>query len=225
MEDNKENTTISTRNEQFRPGSDPERSGRNQIFTQNMVSRRNQLQYTQKKLSDLTGIKLRTIQNYEKGSRPKGDNAIAIAKALKCSLDWLLLGEGPEPPDPGEEKQETESAEVGQALPVPGPEVEYKTVKTEEFKLSDALTMTARVLESGTSYAKALFLNIQHFDMALKSEARISELEHKQKQLFTEINLLKKQISDLKKRSCEKEELEKESTKDDENPGIAENAA
>jgi len=103
MEDDKKNITVPTHNEQFRHGSDLEGSSRNHIFTKNMVSRRNQLQYTQQKLSDLTGIKLRTIQNYEKGQQPKGYNAVAIAEALKCSLDWLLIGKGPEPPGPGED--------------------------------------------------------------------------------------------------------------------------
>ncbi len=46
-----------------------------------------------------------------------------------------------------------------------------------EFKVSDALTMAARVLESGTSYATALLLNIQHFDRAIQAETRITQLE------------------------------------------------
>ena len=46
-----------------------------------------------------------------------------------------------------------------------------------EFKVSYALTMAARVLESGTSYAIALLLNIQHFDRAIQAETRITQLE------------------------------------------------
>lgn len=38
--------------------------------------------------------------------------------------------------------------------------------------------MAVRVLESGTSYATALFLNIQHFDRAIRAEMRIQQLEH-----------------------------------------------
>jgi len=34
-----------------------------------------------------------------------------------------------------------------------------------------------RVLESGTSYAIALLLNIQHFDRAIQAETRITQLE------------------------------------------------
>ena len=47
------------------------------------------------------------------------------------------------------------------------------------FKVSGAMTMAARVLESGTSYATALYLNIQHFDRAIRAEERISHLEDK----------------------------------------------
>ena len=66
-----------------------------------MVSRRKQLKYTQQKLSDLSGVKLRTIQNYENGQSPKSENVVAIAEALECSLDWLLLGRGePDPKQP-----------------------------------------------------------------------------------------------------------------------------
>ena len=48
----------------------------------------------------------------------------------------------------------------------------------DKFKVSDALTMAARVLESGTSYAMALLLNIQHFDRAIQAETRITQLEN-----------------------------------------------
>lgn len=237
MDNNKENTTVPNHNEQFRPGSDPGGSGRNHIFTKNMVLRRKQLHYTQQDLSDLTEIKLRTIQNYEKGQQPKGYTAVDIAEALECSLDWLLTGKGPEPPDPGEKKQAAEPSpynkvEAGPPL-VEEPKPHYEAGREEGFKVSDALTMAARVLESGTSYATALFLNIQHFDMALRSGARISALEHKQNNLYTEINLIKKHLaditqenSDLRKRLQEKERQDKEDANGDiKDTGIAIKAA
>jgi chromosome segregation ATPase len=43
--------------------------------------------------------------------------------------------------------------------------------------------MTARVLESGTSYATALYLNIKHFDRAIAAEARIAQIEQNQADL------------------------------------------
>jgi transcriptional regulator with XRE-family HTH domain len=48
---------------------------------------------------------------------------------------------------------------------------------SREFRVSEALTMVARVLESETSYATALYLNIQHFDRVIATEARIAQLE------------------------------------------------
>jgi len=49
-----------------------------------------------------------------------------------------------------------------------------------EFRVSEALTMCARVLESGTSYATALYLNIQHFDRAVSAEERMTIFEKNQ---------------------------------------------
>jgi hypothetical protein len=48
------------------------------------------------------------------------------------------------------------------------------------FRITDAMTMCARVLESGTSYATALYLNIQHFDRAVSAEERLGQLEAQQ---------------------------------------------
>jgi chromosome segregation ATPase len=52
-----------------------------------------------------------------------------------------------------------------------------------KFRVSDALTMCARVLESGTSYATALYLNIQHFDRAITAEERIGQVEQNQAEM------------------------------------------
>ena len=51
--------------------------------------------------------------------------------------------------------------------------------RVEKIKVSDAFTMTARILESGTSYADALYLNILHFDWAIQAEKRIVNLEQR----------------------------------------------
>lgn len=105
MENNKEKNVVPALKLDSGFGSGIKASSRNQIFTKNIVLRRNELHYSQQKLSDITGVKLRTIQNYEGGSKPKAENCIAIAEGLKCSLDWLMLNKGPEPGPPGEEKQ------------------------------------------------------------------------------------------------------------------------
>jgi septal ring factor EnvC (AmiA/AmiB activator) len=77
--------------------------------------------------------------------------------------------------------------------------------------------MCTQVLESGTSYATALYLNIQHFDRAVKAEIfgkkcqedlelmnkiiqkmqdRMDKLEKENKNLDAEINKLKRSDGD-----------------------------
>lgn len=56
--------------------------------------------------------------------------------------------------------------------PLPSP-----TIESHGFKISQMLAMTARVLESGTTYAVALAYNIQHFDRAITAESRIDKLQ------------------------------------------------
>ena len=120
MEDNKENTTVPASQSGSGVGSGQRPLSRNQIFAKNMVLRRKELHYSQQKLSDLSGIKLRTIQNYEKGYRPKGDNIIALSEVLKCSLDWLLMNKGSEPDPPGGEKQIDKPEPLYNKVEIPG---------------------------------------------------------------------------------------------------------
>lgn len=49
----------------------------------------------QQALATKVGVSLTTIQNYEGGKFPKGEHAVSLAKALGCTIDWLLTGEGP----------------------------------------------------------------------------------------------------------------------------------
>ena len=47
------------------------------------------------------------MRYYESGVYPQGDNAVSVANALDCTLDWLLMGEGPEPDNPHKLKYES----------------------------------------------------------------------------------------------------------------------
>ncbi len=47
---------------------------------------------TQKNLAKAVGVSGTTIQNYESVQLPSGPQSVNLAKALGCSLDWLLLG-------------------------------------------------------------------------------------------------------------------------------------
>jgi uncharacterized coiled-coil protein SlyX len=75
----------------------------------------------------------------------------------------------------------------------------------QEFRISDALSMTARVLESGTSYATALYLNIQHFDRAVQSETVMKQCQDdlsRQNKIIEEQRL---QLADQERRITELE--------------------
>ena len=68
------------------------------------------------------------------------------------------------------------------------------------FDLADATQMAIRVLDSNTSYAEALFLNIFHFDRAIKAEARITNLESRFQTLESRLSDLEQENADLKNR-------------------------
>lgn len=65
------------------------------------------------------------------------------------------------------------------------------------IKISEVLTKTAEVLESGTSYATALHLNIVHFHRAIKTEPEISELRVENKELKSRVDKLEKAVEKL----------------------------
>jgi transcriptional regulator with XRE-family HTH domain len=66
---------------------------KNTEFAARLRSRREFLRFSQENLASLVSVSNTTIQNYEAGQYPKGEHAIALARVLDCSLDWLLLGE------------------------------------------------------------------------------------------------------------------------------------
>jgi len=126
--------------------------------------------------AEALNIKYGTYQRYEYGGQPSRKNYKIIADYYQCSLPWLMTDQGepfprtaagPAQPDPqtapsrGDEAPATAEA---RSAPI-------------EFRISDALAMTARVLESRTSYATALYLNIVHFDRAVSSESIVSKCE------------------------------------------------
>ena len=130
-------------------------------------------------------------------------------------INWLLTGEG-EPyidrqkdegvyvkePAPSYNAREREGEKRGtEILGARPPEGSIH----EQFKLSEALTAAARVLESRTSYAVILHLNIQHFDRAIRAETRITQLEEKNERLEKRMFNLEKKIleTETSKRSAD----------------------
>lgn len=62
-------------------------------FGKRLQKKREQLHIRKQELASRIGVSLTTIQQYENGQMPKGEFAVRLAKALDCSLDWLLAGE------------------------------------------------------------------------------------------------------------------------------------
>ena len=105
MSNNKNNDAVPAKENGSGFGSDLTPKVGTTLFSKKLKKRRELFGLTQAELAEKIGSDKSTIQNYEAGSLPKGDYAIALAKVLDCSLDWLLMDMGPEPEPPGTEKQ------------------------------------------------------------------------------------------------------------------------
>jgi hypothetical protein len=138
-----------------------------------------------------------TFHNYVNGRDPSVEHVIRIRDSYKIDPLWLLTGEGDMfiTGDPSRTCSEapfkiaTSDSAAGNPPPLPVPPT------AQGFRISDAITMAARVLESGTTYAIALYLNIEHFDRAIQAEARVSALEERVGSLENEILLLKQVLT------------------------------
>lgn len=58
-------------------------------FKKRLEARRHTLKLSQRDLANMVGVSVNTIQSYEKGNLPRGHHFLDVAKALKCSLNWL----------------------------------------------------------------------------------------------------------------------------------------
>jgi len=61
-------------------------------FPARLKRKRRSLGLSQRQLSDQTDVSLKTVQKYEYGDIPRGRSLVSLARALHCSIDWLLLG-------------------------------------------------------------------------------------------------------------------------------------
>jgi hypothetical protein len=177
-------------------------------------------------LAKILGTNKNTLAGYrhEKGLL-KGEVIDNLVSHYNFSPMWLFKGEGEpfpgarakyrdvcetETPDPP--KSEHLINEKAAIYATPG----AKQAPTgTEIRISDAMTMTARVLESGTSYATALYLNIVHFDRAVSAETTMFKCQedlHKQGELIAqmqtrldemdrEAKTLREEIRELKRES------------------------
>lgn len=118
---------------------------------------------------------------------------------------WLLRGYGePFPgarlkyPDMCGPDHTTNHSSVKENVASYNAPISTTPVTPQDYRISDALSMCARVLESGTSYATALHLNIQHFDRAISAESRIAHVEQNYIKMEAENTKMKIELANIK---------------------------
>jgi transcriptional regulator with XRE-family HTH domain len=145
-------------------------------FARRVTLLRNRTALSQAKTSELIGVAVRTYQRYEEWFVPSHSNLQKLCDYFKCEKAWLLTGMGE--PFPGETKQPVvEISPVRIVQPRPGPEQKPRPDKTALLKKAEV------VLDSETTYRKALAQNIEAFHAAVVDtqslEGRVAALEKK----------------------------------------------
>lgn len=143
------------------------------------------------------GLKYGTYQGWEYGLFPSRRNYKALADYYECSLSWLQTGEGdPYPKAGGPDLVEKNPFLVKEAAHIYNKDTDAPQIPPE-IRISEAMTMMARVLESGTSYATALYLNIVHFDRALSATKELRVCQEDIADLKNEVAALRRQVEAL----------------------------
>lgn len=182
---------------------------------------------TQIQAAELIGVSLRSLQGHEKNEHRPGNNVLnRYIKVYKCDKHWLLTGEGDSYRKPirgsqaviasidgddgekdldGDHRGDTHGSNkynLGQKkiFHVRSPDPDYEYGPRRAYTVHEALLMATRVLESDTSYADALYLNIQHFDRAIQAEERLSIIEDENKHQLDRIVSLEDECEKFKKR-------------------------
>ena len=61
-----------------------------QAYANRLISRRKRMGLSQRDLAKMVEVSVNTIQSYESGFLPRGEHFVNLARALHCSLDWLV---------------------------------------------------------------------------------------------------------------------------------------
>lgn len=129
-----------------------------------------------KKFAIKAGIGSVTFYNYLKGRIPPADILANICESYKVSLNWLVMGIGP---------QLIIDQEDGRPLD-PDPEI------------AELMEGARRVLTSGNHVAfDALERNIRYFDLAIAAEKRADEAEKEIKDMKQDMEFIKKELRRL----------------------------
>ena len=142
-------------------------------FAIRLRTAREKLGFTQKDFAKKIGVVTNSIQNYEKGSFPKGDTIAKMASALHVSADWLLFGEG----NIGQEEVVPKIAERVATGIKPDREVRALANHPGEKNIADLVSKTIEVLQSQTVFDTILTSNIEAFHHAITLGKKIDGVE------------------------------------------------
>lgn len=148
-----------------------------------------------------------TMRGYLDGTtRVSHENLLKISKACGVSVGWLAAGEEAVTDREVEEARQLREQMARHAAKIratiePGNRDRGGQQKTQdgpaEPKLSDLLTMAARVLESDTAYGPALSTAIKAYAVAVEAEAQITALHHENLQTRNSQAALEERLADL----------------------------
>lgn len=156
---------------------------------------------TNEKIGKDIGCSTSAVNSYRRMITVPGMNFLAYMQKYNFSLKWLTSGKGEPFADECDKFPEIYKKE--KSFDLKETMVNYEqnnNAHLPPIRISDAIIMCTRVLESGTSYATALYFSIQHFDHAL-------EIENYSKKCQDDLNSFKKEFMEMKNRL---ENIEKE---------------
>lgn len=147
-------------------------------------------------LANIVKVSRNTVQRWESGAGFNDKYGDRLCAALGVDLNDLLE-DGSEILHRAEVRMPSISAARETQQQYRNQDVAKEEPGHLDFSLPEAMRMVTDVLTSRTSYATALYLNIQHFDRAIQAENRIGVLEDENKRLNRKIEGLEGRLTAL----------------------------
>ena len=91
------------------------------LFAGRLKRRREELGFSQHKLAKAVGLSRNSIQKFEAGTLPRGDNLMALCRVLGVSADWLLGMDEPTYPPLRVSEESASFMEPDRLTPMAGP--------------------------------------------------------------------------------------------------------
>ncbi|MBN1495905.1 MAG: helix-turn-helix transcriptional regulator [Spirochaetes bacterium] len=159
---------------------------------------------TREEAAAAIGLSFGTYQRFERGGHPSQKNIKKIVDYYGCSEPWLLTGYGPMY---GDHEKDIVDQNTGPPYKVQTKETsrvnDVGTEYSNDIKVSEALMMTAIILESRTPYAAALNANIRAFHNAVEGDERLIQVNERLSALEHECYSIKEENEELNKKVAE----------------------